>query len=196
MKQNDLVEFGDKGLRSVGLVIHISGRDKNTTTTKIRAGRSKNSTCIQIYSNMALLFKLQSYVTSEDATKIFLGYLKSLDENILITILSKKQIMEIKELLYLKSLQKDIKILAVVSEKLRYLQSTLQHHETLNDLLDGEPKEPYTTATLNVCCHWNDSLLAQQNHCVQNATELIVELDKFLPPIKDPFSCEESLAFF
>ena len=136
MEHNDLVEFGEKGLRSFGLVLHVRGTSKN-----LKPSENKN---ILIYDNKALLFLLKQ-VTVEN-TKDFLEYLNSLDEKKLETILSKEQIIEIKKLLNIKSLK-------YVSEKLRNLKSTLQENETLHDLLDGKPKEPYTIPTLKVCCH-------------------------------------------
>ena len=183
LEQNDLVEFGDKRLRSFGLLLHICGDDKRT--------QPKNTTNIQIFDNKALLFKLRSYITSEEATKDFSAYLESLDERQLVTILSNEKIKEIKKLLNVKSLK-------YVSEKLRNLQSTLQKNESLYALLDKEPKEPYIIKTLNVCCHWNNSKLAQfeQFTHFRNSIEQIVELVKFLPAIKKPFSCEETLAFY
>ena len=177
LEQKDLVEFGEKRLRSFGLLLHICGDDKRT--------QPKNTTNVQIFDNKALLFKLRSYITSEEATKDL--YLESLDERQLVTILSNEQIKEIKKLLNVKSLKH-------ISEKLR----NLQENESLYDFLDKEPKEPYIIKTLNVCCHWNNSKLAQfeQFTHFRNSIEQIVELVKFLPAIKKPFSGEESLAFY
>ena len=177
LEQNDLVEFGEKNLRSFGLVLHIRGDDKKEV--------QGNTTNFQIFNDKALLIKLQSYVTPEGAPK-FLDYLTSLDHKKFTNFLSEKQIKEIKKLLHIKSLRN-------ISEKLLNLQ--LQEKKPLQELLN-EPTAPYIIQTLNFCCNWNNSQLANLYGPLRNSIKDIVELVQFLPAIKNPFSCTESLDFY
>ena len=183
LAKKDFAEFTDKGLRSFGLVIHIRG----TQTTKYQNESNARIT------NEDLLFKLQSYFENTEAEATFLEYLRTLKVNKLNSILTDDQAKEIKKLICKVQDTSKHDVSDIVSKKLRYLQATLWNHLTLNNLLDGEP-EPYNT--LNVCCHWNDSELAQNNAPLKSKIKQIVEMVEFLPRIKDPFSCAESLAFY